>query len=95
MSALTNLKSFVLRAASNEEPELKEALLDLFLAIDSDLEDGYVPSTDVDEAIENLDRVLIKLGKEQDKIQIEDAELVRKSETGDLPESIKKDDSSE
>ena len=69
MSALNQIKAIVLRGLKSEQSEeLKAATINVFSAIDQDLDDvDYEPSTNVDEAINELDRVLIEIGKEEEK----------------------------
>ena len=94
MSVLSNLKAYLLRGAATESQEVKKAILDLYIEIDADLDDGYEPSTDVEEAVDNFNRILIQLGEAEEEIQNEDAEVAESSKTGDLPTRITDDDES-
>lgn len=94
MSVISDLKRFILTGAKDESPELKEAILDLYVAIDTDLDDGYEPSTGVEEAVEAYNKVLIQLGEDEEKIQIEDAKIAESAKIGDLPKRMNEDDES-
>lgn len=62
MSALNRVKGIILHEMKGSNQELKRAVTKIINAIDSDLDvEGYVQSSDVDEAFSNLDEVLIKL----------------------------------
>lgn len=64
MSALIHLKHVLLKA-SNVDPRMQAATLDLLNAINNDLEEqGYEHSSDVDEAIAAFDKVLIEMDEE-------------------------------
>lgn len=66
MSALNNIKGLILSEMKSTNPELKKAITRVINSIDSDLDtEGYKQSSDVDEALDNLDQVLCELDETQ------------------------------
>lgn len=108
MSALQQVKGTILRGLKNEPQNVKAAFLNLFYAIDSDLDQiDYEPSEDTEICLDNLDKALIEYGeildaqnnpepelrKEIGSIPVDtEVELTPRKEVGNLPESITKDE---
>lgn len=61
MSALLHIKNLLIAHLDPKTPiELKSAMMGVLNSIDSDLDEyGYVTTDETDEAIEELDRVLV------------------------------------
>lgn len=62
MSALNRIKGILLFQMKGSPIELKKAILKVVNSIDSDLDvEGYTPSSDVTDAFEELDKVLVEM----------------------------------
>ncbi len=60
MSVLNNIKGVMLFLMKGGDPSVKKAFLKVYNAVDSDLSvESYVPSSDVDDALETLNEALI------------------------------------
>lgn len=59
---LRSLRNIVFLEMRNSDPRLKAAIGNVLNQVDSDLEvEGYIPSSDVVETLEVLDKVIIEL----------------------------------
>jgi len=85
MSELINVKGIILSHMEAPAP-LKSAVLDVLNAIDNDLdEQGYECSSDVDTAIEALDKVLADVAEEEEAEDSVEVEEVVESTDEDIP----------
>lgn len=77
MSKLAELKGYIFAIIPEDtKTELRSSLLDCMNAIDSDLdEQGYQHSSDVDEAFEELERVITGEAAEDDIINEDEDEI--------------------
>lgn len=72
MSALNRIKGLILREMKGTDVNLKKAITRIINSIDTDLDvEGYVQSSTVDEAFNNLDEVLISQANDNE-VQEED-----------------------
>lgn len=80
MSALIHIKSLVLQ--NTPEGPLRTAVMGLINAIDSDLDEyGYIQSSDVDDAIVILDKVLVESAEDADLDATIEAEVIEDDST--------------
>lgn len=65
MSIMSSLRNIIFLEMRNSDPKLKAAIGKSLNAIDSDMEiEGYVPSSDVEQALEELDKVILYLDQD-------------------------------
>lgn len=87
MSVLAKIRGELLSNLDSPDPRVKRALINLYDAVDSDLDVGYTPSSTVEDALDEYNNALAGMDVEEEETTVPPLDEVEVREDEETEES--------